>query len=506
MPKKALVLLLLIFALGLALRFYYIYPDRIIFGFDQVIDTIIARKIVDYRDLTVHGLFGSTSDINHGVLFSYFTAIAYFIGRGSPVFIAYWYAFFNALSVVVVFVFAYLVFRDLTLSLTASFLAAASYHLVLMGGWISNTTLALSLAPLLFIFTWLYKNGRGWALPVMSFVLGLLIESQVLMIYNVVALFILWYYFKLKLPSLKNFVLSVLSFSIAVLTMIVVEIKSGFPDLGIFLRPGSFLDEAKAPLWQRFFLFGRRFLESFSLSLSPFYASFGMVAGVVIVLFILVGLILTRRAKLEKDRLFFLSVFLFAPAVMLLIGFHDKPWSLMGMIPAVFISTSYVISRIGPKFLRFAILSLILFLNVSAIITSRRNNALFIPQEESSTLKGQLEVIDYTYHEAAGKSFAVNSVTYPLYYNTYWSYHYPAYGKKTYGYLPAWLGGDQIYPFDSLPKSNAKEKIFFMIIDDTAAIPEVHKIIGRNWGYAFGDLAEEKEIGGFTVQKFLRKN
>jgi len=140
------------------------------------------------------------------------------------------------------------------------------------------------------------------------------------------------------------------------------------------------------------------------------------------------------------------------------------------------------------------------------VVSSRKNELLFIPQEPSSILKSQLAVIDYTYQQAKGEDFAINAVTYPLYYNTYWSYHYPWYGKKTYGYLPGWLGGDQLYPFSTLSKATGKEKIFFMIVDNSRAIPEVYKIIGKKWGYSLGKLLEEKEIGGFTVQKFLRED
>jgi len=115
MSKKALILLLLIFLLGLFLRFYYIYPNHIIFGFDQVIDAIIARKIVDYHDLTIRGFFEGSEGLNHGVLFNYFTALPYFLGGDNPVFMAYWYAFFNALSIIVIFIFTYFIFNRIFL-------------------------------------------------------------------------------------------------------------------------------------------------------------------------------------------------------------------------------------------------------------------------------------------------------------------------------------------------------------------------------------------------------
>ncbi|MBI2334479.1 hypothetical protein HYU96_01630 [Candidatus Daviesbacteria bacterium] len=47
-----------------------------------------------------------------------------------------------------------------------------------------------------------------------------------------------------------------------------------------------------------------------------------------------------------------------------------------------------------------------------------------------------------------------------------------------------WLGGDQLYPYDLLPKSEKQEKNIFMIISETPRIPEVYKNLGRAWGAA----------------------
>ena len=79
MKAKAFLLLFFIFLLGLFLRIYYIYPEQnIILGYDQVGDLIQARKIINYHDLIVKGTISSTTGINHGVIFSYFTAIPYY--------------------------------------------------------------------------------------------------------------------------------------------------------------------------------------------------------------------------------------------------------------------------------------------------------------------------------------------------------------------------------------------------------------------------------------------
>lgn len=122
--------------------------------------------------------------------------------------------------------------------------------------------------------------------------------------------------------------------------------------------------------------------------------------------------------------------------------------------------------------------------------------------DSTSYLDYQIQVLEYTYQHSLGQPFAINAVTYPLYYNGMWAYLYSWYGKKNFGYLPSWLGGDQLHPYDLLPKSQGGEKIIFMIISETIRIPEIYKNIGRRWGEEFGKLVEEKNFSGFSVLKY----
>lgn len=506
MKRLSLVLLFIIFLLGILLRFKYIYPNRIVFGYDQIINVFDARKIVDNHDLIVQQVTPNALGLNHGVLWDYFLAIPYFLGGGNPMFIAYWYAFFNATAIISVFFFTYYLFRSWPAALTSSFITAFSYNMILIAGWISNTTVVLYLMPLFFLGFWLYRKGRNWGLPLSLFLLGLFIQSQMLMVYNIATVVVLWLVFKLKRPSIKIAILSLLSFLAAVSTMIIVEVRTGFSSLNALLRPTEFLDESSVSFFKRLNLFGKGFLSTFSQNLTSSHSTFGILAATVIILVIIKYVFDSRLKNEERSALKLLSVFLFCPIFMILIGYHDKPWTLLGMIPAVFVAFGYVVSKIPSLPLKILVLSLFFYLNIAGFVRGLAKDELFIAQEPSSTLKGQLAVLDYTYQLSGGKAFAINSVNYPLYENTFWSYHYPWYGLKKFGYLPSWLGGDQLYPYNTLPKSLGKEKIFYMITDETGAIPEIYKEIGRKWGFKYGKLQEEKLIGGFTVQKFERFN
>lgn len=150
---------------------------------------------------------------------------------------------------------------------------------------------------------------------------------------------------------------------------------------------------------------------------------------------------------------------------------------------------------------------------MTVIILSNINIIMVRPQkayelfdsiyDSTSYLNYQLQVVDYTYKNANGKPFAINAITYPLYYNGMWAYLYNGYGKNKYGYEPGWLGGDQLYPYNQLPKSLNDESIFYLLISETGRIPEIFKNLGRIWAQENGKLTEEKKISGFTVLKYI---
>jgi len=86
-------------------------------------------------------------------------------------------------------------------------------------------------------------------------------------------------------------------------------------------------------------------------------------------------------------------------------------------------------------------------------------------------LSKELAAIDYSYQEADGKEFSINSLTSPLYVNLVWSYLYKWYGLPKYGYLPSFHGHDQVGQIDSLPQAGQPKPVSFLIIEPMAGIP-----------------------------------
>ena len=501
LSNRYYLVLLMVFLVGFFVRLYYVSPERVVFGYDQIGDLISARKIADNHDLIIKELFGSQIGINHGVLFSYFTALVYWFTAGNPLSITYGYVFLNCLSILTISLFCTSVFKKRLIGVIAGLLFAFSNYQILLSDWISNTSWAFVLIPVFFWGFWRYKERNNSGLVLSSFSLGLLIQSQMLMVYYILVVPIVFMVLKLKIPSLRTIILSGLVFFVAVSTMILAEIKSGFSSLKIFGDLGSSLGESRTSMFGRVNQFLADYIGLIQRNLN---IENGVLISVIFVLVVFYGLYKTVRdneTKKELAGLKLVLVMLIAPLLMLIIGYHKQPWTLFGMIPGVFIFCGYLISKIHARtLLIFGFLTLFVFGFQKNLMANR----LFIFQEPSSILQGQLEVLAYTYQEAGGEIFAINAVTYPLYYNTYWSYHYPWYSKKVDQTLPGWMGGDQLYPYDTLPKSNGREKIFFMIIDETRAISSLYKNIGRKWGLSEGKLISEKLVGGFTVQKFVR--
>jgi hypothetical protein len=128
-----------------------------------------------------------------------------------------------------------------------------------------------------------------------------------------------------------------------------------------------------------------------------------------------------------------------------------------------------------------------------------RGATLFAIQKDM-LLSKQLSAIDYTYQEAKGEEFSVNSLTSPLWINIVWTYLYKWYGLPKYGYLPLWHGRDQIGQLDSLPKDNGKTKKYFLILEPMGGIPTQYLDSTISEENGVSKLVSEKYFGELRIQ------
>lgn len=503
-----LFILLLILIFGLWLRYKNIEGYNIVFDYDQYEDQFYTYTIAVDKNLAIIGraIYGDPR-LHHGVFYYYYNLLPFLLSGGNPLVSAYWNILFNASVAVILFIFAKLIFKKNLPALISAVIAASSFEFVKFSSWLTIDTVAIFLVPLFFFGLWNYYEHKKWGLILSAVTLGLSIQTDLSFIYLILILLIYWVILRPKIPDLKLLLWSALSFLIATSTLILTEVKLNFVGVKTLLNFSSISEATSLSYPERLNLFFEDFLTNFTNNLFPQKLELGIFLAGAVILTLLYYLLSNRTPRQEKNRIYFLLLYLFAPATTLLIGYHDKPWFLIGLPPAIALVSGYVISKLKNPLLYMPIIFIILVSN-SAQIIQRPNEAFKLFDniyDSTSHLAYQIQVVDYTYQESNRGPFAINAVTYPLYYNGMWAYLYNWYGRSRYGYLPGWLGGDQLHPYDLLPKTG-KGKIFYMIISETPRIPDTYKVKGRIWAMEHGKLVEEKNFTGFSVLKMEKVN
>lgn len=498
----ALFVILLVLSFGIWLRHKNIEGYNIVFDYDQYEDQFYTYTIAVDKNLAIIGraIYGDPR-LHHGVFYYYYNLLPFLLSGGSPIISAYWNIFFNAAVAAILFIFAKMIFKKNLPAFIAAIIASVSFEIIKFSSWLTIDTVAIFLVPLFFLGLWSYCEKRRWGLILSAITLGLSIQTDLSFTYLILILIIYWVVFRPKIPDLKLLLLSALSLLVATSTLILTEIKLNFVGVKTLLNFSSISEATGLSYTERLNFFFKDFVTNFSDNLLPQRPDPGIYITLSIVLAILYLLYSKKIPEKEKKGIHFLLFYLFAPSVTLLIGYHDKPWFLIGLPPAIALVSGYVISKLN-IYLIIPVLFLIIGANTGTLL-QRPNDAYKLFDDiydSTSYLKYQLQVVDYTYKQAKDGSFAINAVTYPLYYNGMWAYLYNWYGKNKYGYLPKWLGGDQLHPYDLLPKT-ADKKIFYMIISETSRIPEIYKNKGRIWAMENGELIEEKNFPGFSVLK-----
>ena len=474
---------------GFIVRLIATSGHNLMFGYDEVTDLILTKRIALNQDLIAIGkaIYGNP-DLRHGVLSYYLMAPAVIISQ-DPTFIAIWNGLFSLATAVILYFIAKSLFKNTNTGIVAAALFAFSYPVIGFSNWVSHPTFAPLFVSLFYLGLIKISEGSKWGYILTAISLGFAIQSDLLFIYLIPILFIFLLLFRPKFPGLKILLISALSFLTVMSSFIYSEINFNFSTTRTVLNFSGSLDASKVPIAERAVAFLNNYFAVFAANLIPQAPNLGILLAVLIVLVII------------YYRKYFLIFFLFSPAIMLIVGFHAKSWSLLGALPAISLAIAFVISKIRLKPLMIIAVVLIVFLNTKATLTAKAESKFFISIPKSSVLSSQLAVIDYTYESSGGRPFSIDAVNYPLYVNSYWSYHYPWYGAKKYGYMPTWSGSDQLYPYSTLSKSTGDEEYVYLMIDNTPDIPSWAKEDGKKYWDERSGVMEEKEIEGFIVQK-----
>ena len=495
------LLLVLIFGLAFFLRVMFLKDNSLTFGYDQARDALVAKQILS-GDFKIQGPPSSQPGLFHGVLYYYLLAPAYYFGDGSPIFTAYYLAFLNSLTVLIVFFIAKLATKNNWIALLSSFLFAVSFESTQYATWLSNPTIAVWTVPLMYLGLWIWINSNPKKIsllgPILSAIgLGLSTQAEIFLIYHIVPLLIWLFIFK-KNVTKKSLIIFGTVFVIVISSLIVCELKFGFNSLtamkSLASGSGGNLAYAKS-VGDYLILYLNQVGRIFAFNTYPGNIGYGGVAVIVLAIYSLTNF---KRDKYGA----FLSTWLFSHLTVVTVGGTSTPFLMVGIGPAVSLILGYYIYKLFNKQVILSILVLIIIIygNLSFVFFQNKLGSTLFSIQRDMLLSKQIAAIDYTYKLAEGKPFSINSLTSPLWINIVWTYLYKWYGVEKYGYAPMWHGKDQIGQLDSLTRIENPLEKSFLILEPMAGIPA--RYLGETIGEEDFDtvLVEEKSFGEIIVQ------
>lgn len=413
-----------------------------------------------------------------------------------------WNSFFNALAIIVLYFFAKDIFKSRRAGIIAATLTAVSYQIVQYAGWISNPTVTVFTVPVFFYALWKYHQGKNWGLPLAFLFMGISIEFELFFVYLIPVGLILFILLRMKWPNLRILSTSIFLFCLATSSMIATEFKFHFAEVKSILGEGNYIGGAAShsSFFKLFVAFITHF-DSYSLNFGPQFPAFGVIIGLIIMFTLGFELYINWKNKPKRDVLIFLIVYFLSPSLMFLFGTSNEPWFLIGRPKAIILAFVFVLLKIRPKILVAAIVAFIIIANLFAIHDSYGKGQVLLEPDASSIMSDQLKAIDYTYQNSNGNAFEINTLTNPLYINTVWAYQYYWYGRAKYNYLPSFIGGNQLYPYDTLPKPRGNEKYLYLLIDTTDRIPSQYRKQIIDNADKISKVIDEREFGGILVQE-----
>jgi hypothetical protein len=501
MKRKDLLIVFFIFVLAYFLRVFVLSQKALTFGYDQARDAYVTQQIIN-GDLKILGPPASTPGLYHGVFYYYFLVPAYLLGK-SPINAAYWVAFFNAAAVFIVFYLTYLLTNKKLSAFLAGFLFAISFEATQYATWLSNPTIAVWTVPLMYLGLWVWiNNKKSWGPILAALGLGLSIQAEIFLLYHTVPLLI-WLIAARKKINRNQLLAFGFSLLVTISTLIVSEIKFGFRGLSgmkqLLISQQTSLAYAKS-LGDYLVLYLNQIGRIFAFNSYPGNIGYG---GAFILGLVFLGLYQWNRKKIISWQPF-LATWLLSHITVVTVGGMSTPFLMVGIGPAVSIIVAIFLAnwwRKKYKVIVIVVLGLMIFGNISMIFRENPQGATLFAIQKDMVLSKQLKAIDYTYKQANGEAFSINSLTSPLWINIVWTYLYEWYGKSEYGYVPTWHGRDQIGQLASLPKLKEDINNYFLIIEPMGGIPMRYLKETIDEEDTRSIVLDEKYFGELRVQK-----
>ena len=499
MSKKILSGLVFIFLLAYSLRILFLPQGALTFGYDQARDALVTRQIIE-GDLKTLGPPAATPGLYHGALYNYVLVPAYLIGK-NPINAAYWVSLLNAATVFIIFCLTYSMTKKAGAGLLAAFLFAISFEATQYANWLSNPTIGVWTVALVYFGLWSWiKEKKPWAPILTGLGLGFSIQAEVFLLYHAVPVLVWLFATRKKITKTETFKFLTFTF-LAVSTMIVAELKFGFKSIGGILQLLSSQDSlvASKGLGDFAVLFLNQLGKVFAYSTYPGNIGYG---GIFVLALVVISLISWDKKEISWKP--FLATWLLSHLTVVTVGGTSTPFLLVGIGTAVSILVGIHVYNwwsSGKRILAGIVLGIIVLSNLSMILKENSHGQTIFAIQKDMLLSKQMQAIDYTYIQANGEKFSINTLTSPLWINIVWTYLYNWYGLSKYGYVPEFHGHDQVGQLAALAKTSSDTKLYFLIIEPMAGIPARYlpDTIAEEEGKS--KFVEEVNFGEIVVQK-----
>lgn len=487
LTKYYKLVLVIIFFIALILRWVYLPYGAVSFAYDQARDAFIVQDILK-GDIKILGpSVSGVPGLYHGVLYYYVIALAYHAGAGNPIIVAYFLSFISSLVIFAVFYLTYLLTNKYTPSIFSALIIAFSYEATQYSNLLTNASMGTWFVPLIYIA--IIKVSP--ALLGVSF--GLAVQSEVALLYHLIPIII----FCVKRFSSKQLITSFAFFILSTITMIFSEFKFGFTGVKglIYIVTGQDSIGRSKTLFDYLETIINQSGLTFAYTIMPLNLILGGLAGFLVV-------IVSLMSRTYWSRI--LGAYIFSFVLALPFGGWNMKHILVGVAPAVAVIVSIFLWNFvkKSKVALYTLLTLILLSNLFAILKNNINGQTIFPLQGDLVLANELKVIDYTYNASERNNFSISTLTSPLYINTLWSYLYNWYGFKTYGYIPTYLGQDQVGNLgNNLSKAQKDEFRHYYIEEPTYGIPQIYVQYARGDQNSVSELIESKYFGELRVEQ-----
>jgi hypothetical protein len=390
--------------------------------------------------------------------------------------------------------------------MVASFLYAISFEAIAYGRWLSNPGPALVTSIVSFWSLNKFLHGKKWGIITLLVSWAISIQLEIFMVYQIVPFAIIWLTstkpkaFKL---GKKHLVLAISGFLLFISTYILSEIKYN-----------SRATKAFFEFFKGQVMFKNSFINLFNKYIDRLTNVFFLnIWGVNLFLAGLATLFTVYFCFRKigdnkyKDQFIFITVWLLSSVFINFFNGPDANFINLGILAPAIIVTSYVLILLEKKWktLAVAILVVIFIGNINLVLSKNNQGDVLFTVQNKMILSDELKVIDWTYSEANGKPFKINTYTQPLFINSTWAFLYNWYGRSKYKYMPMWWGEHQI----GVAGANIKfgeiqpTDLFFFIIEPGAGGDDDFLKGIKIMENTRSKIIKVKTIGSFTIQERL---